>query len=195
MKEDILEQIVEAYLNKLGYFTRANVKFKPDANDSGYNKRQDSVPSDLDVIGYHPSKSGADRVVVVSCKSWQVGFEPSSELKAIRENKSHAGRERWRAFRELANDKWAKACKRVTKELTGADEFEHWTACLFVKKPNEAALWIEEPSFQKRLTSHLRIITLKEMLAHLAVDMTTTVASSQVGRLVQVMKAAGFEFK
>ncbi len=73
-KEDILEQIVEEYLLHMGYFVRHNLKFRPQKGDRGFNSRQHSNHSDIDVIGIHPLKTGIERVVVVSCKSWQQGF-------------------------------------------------------------------------------------------------------------------------
>jgi hypothetical protein len=84
MKEDILEQIVDEYLNLKGYFTVANVRYKPLPTDPGYDKQQDSVASDIDIIGYHPSLSGAKKVVVVACKSWQDGFWAGWEWDYIR---------------------------------------------------------------------------------------------------------------
>lgn len=43
MKEDILEQLVDEYLQHQGYFTRHNVKFKPDVDHLEYNSQQDSL--------------------------------------------------------------------------------------------------------------------------------------------------------
>ena len=75
MKEDILEQLVDEYLMHKGYFTMHNVKFKPPTDDPEFDRAADSVASDIDVIAYHPCKRGKDRVVVVSYKSWQGGFD------------------------------------------------------------------------------------------------------------------------
>ena len=72
MKEDILEQLVDDYLKFNGFFTIHNVKFKPTATDPDYIKNKDSNHSDIDVIGFHPKRDGADRIWVVSCKSWQI---------------------------------------------------------------------------------------------------------------------------
>ena len=71
MKEDILEQLASDYLEALGYFTLTNVKFRPDPSDPAYESRQDSVHSDIDVLGYCPTRIGEDRVIAVSCKSLQ----------------------------------------------------------------------------------------------------------------------------
>ena len=71
MKEDILEQLVDEYLQHKGYFTIHNVKFKPDKIHPEYNYKHDSVHSDIDVLAFHPLLTGHDRVLAVSCKSWQ----------------------------------------------------------------------------------------------------------------------------
>jgi len=73
MKEDVLEQIVDDYLRMQGYFTTHNVRFNP-PRDQDYVSRTDSVPSDIDVVGLHPRRTGTERVMAVSCKSWQSGF-------------------------------------------------------------------------------------------------------------------------
>jgi len=190
MKEDILEQIVDEYLKRKGYFTLANVKFRPVPGDQGYDSQQDSVPSDIDVIGFHPDKSGHEKVVAVSCKSWQDGFWIDWELDHITKNKKYAGRERWRTYRELANDKWAKAFKSKIRELTGQVEFHYWTACLFVGDPEHKEAWTENESFKRRLTRRIAIITLHDMLREIHDKLSTTPAGSDVGRLIQVMKAA-----
>jgi len=38
------------------------------------------VPSDIDVVGLHPRLTWAERVMVVSCKSWQSGLAASRIL-------------------------------------------------------------------------------------------------------------------
>jgi hypothetical protein len=46
MKEDVLEQIVDDYLQFKGYFTTHNVRFKPDPSRSDYIADLDRVSSD-----------------------------------------------------------------------------------------------------------------------------------------------------
>jgi hypothetical protein len=87
MKEDILEQITADYLNLYGYFTLTNVKFHPSKNELGYVSRQDSVNSDIDVIGFNPLKAAPEKVIAVSCKSWQGGFYAKKEMDAIETKK------------------------------------------------------------------------------------------------------------
>ncbi len=83
MKEDVLEQIVDDYLQMQGYFTTHNVRFNP-PKDEHYVTRDDSVPSDIDVVGLHHRRTGVDRVMIVSCKSWQSGFAATMILAQLR---------------------------------------------------------------------------------------------------------------
>jgi hypothetical protein len=192
MKEDILEQIVDDYLNLKGYFTMANVRFMPAKTADGHDPQQDSVPSDIDIVGINPKIEGPSRVVAVSCKSWQDGFWPKWEIEKIRSNGSHAGRERWRSYRELARDKWAVAFKDKIEAITGQREFEYWTVCLFVgaSEIEHIPFWTQDPEFRNRLTPHLHIKTLHDLFRDIYVSLGTTPAGSEVGRLIQVMKAA-----
>jgi hypothetical protein len=85
MKEDVLEQIVDDYLQFKGYFTTHNVRFKPRLDHADYVGDQDRVPSDVDVVGYHPGLTGVARVMVVTCKAWQTGFNARRKLAELRE--------------------------------------------------------------------------------------------------------------
>jgi hypothetical protein len=60
MKEDILEQIVDDYLQFQGYFTTHNVRFKPYPAHLDYVADLDRVPSDVDVVALHPTHTGPD---------------------------------------------------------------------------------------------------------------------------------------
>ncbi len=55
MKEDILEQLVDDYLQARGYFTRHNLKFLPRKDHLEFQSRNDSNHSDIDVLGFHPA--------------------------------------------------------------------------------------------------------------------------------------------
>ena len=43
MKEDILEKMVDEYLQHKGYFTRHNIKFRPAGDHVEYDTRQDAA--------------------------------------------------------------------------------------------------------------------------------------------------------
>ncbi len=86
-KEDVLEQIVEEYLIHKGYFVQHNIKFLPPKDHPDFVLNQDSNHSDIDVLGYHPTLQGDRKVVAVSCKSWQSGFNAAAEIRAIEGDK------------------------------------------------------------------------------------------------------------
>ncbi len=136
VKEDVLEQIVDDYLQWLGYLTTHNVRFKPSKEASGFDSRLDSVASDVDVVGFHPKKKGFDRVAVVSCKAWQYGFDAQGILR------SSTGRRRIPSayaslqFRELWLPKWADAFFEVIESLTGTSKFTYYLAVTRLRNGN-----------------------------------------------------------
>jgi hypothetical protein len=128
VKEDVLEQIVDDYLKFSGYFTTHNVGFRPRAGHPDFVKNQDSVYSDVDVVGYHPAKVGVARVIAVNCKAWQAGFNATAKLAELREEKRNPKRATWRHFRELWIPKWSEAFRDRIEELTGQRDFAYRVA-------------------------------------------------------------------
>lgn len=98
MKEDILEQLTDDYLQHKGYFTQHNIKFKPSGSHPEFDSRQDSNHSDIDVLGVHPRRKGPAKVLAISCKSWQGGMSPTRRISAIEQGSIINGRKAWRAF-------------------------------------------------------------------------------------------------
>ena len=191
MKEDILEQLVDDYLKFEGYFTLHNVKFQPDKQAPDYDTRQDCVASDIDVVGFNPIKQGPDRIWVVSCKSWQDGFSPAEKIRWLAENRVVSKREAWKAFRELAKKKWADALITEIQRLTGSTQFTYVTAV--TKLRGDRGLWETHQPFKQMLRGNpIKVLTLEEMLSKLYSQAKTTVAPSEVGRLLQVIKACGW---
>lgn len=189
-KEDILEQLVEEYLVHQGYFVRHNVKYLPKRDHADFVSNQDSNHSDIDVIGYHPSLSGANRVLVVSCKSWQGGFNPAVELKHIQDKKIVRGREAWKSFRELVIPKWSDAFVSAVVSATGQSEFTYILAV--TKVVGDKRLWETNPEFIQAINGNpLRILDLREMLNAISPVLSTTLAGTEVGRMLQLFKAAG----
>jgi hypothetical protein len=192
MKEDILEQLVDDYLKFNGFFTIHNVKFRPSDVHPDYIKTADCVASDVDVVGFHPMRTNDDRVWVVSCKSWQMGFNPSDRIAAIENEKVREGRPAWQSFRELVKPKWAHALVEEIKRLTGSTHFTYITAV--TKLIGSAAIWEQNQTFRKNLGGNpIKILTLQEILNDLYGKTKTSVASSEVGRLLQVIKASGWK--
>jgi hypothetical protein len=190
MKEDILEQLVDDYLQARGYFTQHNLKFRPRHDHPQFVSEQDSNHSDIDVVGLHPSREGVDRVWVVSCKSWQKGFNVGAKLDEIANNKIRSGRESWRFFRELVEPKWAEAFRAAVRDATGQDEFTYVTAVTRVK--GDPSLWEKHAMFRDNIGGNpIRMISLQDMMKELMKGMTRTIVPSQLGRTVQLLVAAG----
>lgn len=195
MKEDVLEQVVEDYLQLRGYFTMHNLRFKPDKAHPGFISAQDSVASDVDVIGINPLRDGPERVRVVSCKAWQTGFNPDAKLRELRGEKKNAKRETWRHFRELWEPKWSEAFHCAVREVTGETVFTYSVAVtkLTGKQTQRAAeeAWASDPTIAKHLGDcSLTFVTMREMWSELQEKLTKTPAPSEIGRLAQLLKAA-----
>ncbi len=189
MKEDILEQLVDDYLKSQGYFTTHNIKFKPDPRHKDYVSNQDSVPSDIDILAVQPNKRGADKVVAVTCKSWQTGFNPSALIKAIETNAKLGGRIAWKSFRELKEPKWSAAYCQKIEEMTGSKKFTYWTAV--TKVIGDPSVWENHKAFQAKLNGNkIAVKTVRQLLDEMHPLIGTTVEPSQVGRLLQVIKAS-----
>lgn len=189
-KEDILEQIVEEYLVHKGYFVQHNIKFLPRKDHPEYIQNKDSNHSDIDVIGFHPTLEGDGKVLVVSCKSWQSGFHPSSEIDAIENDKVRRGRKAWQAFRELTVPKWSEAFVSAVRDATGTDRFTYVLAV--AKVVGDKAVWENHQPFRDALGGNtVKIVTFRDMVLEIQGQLTTTLAATEVGRMLQMFQAAG----
>jgi hypothetical protein len=190
MKEDVLEQVVDDYLKFKGYFTIHNVGFRPRSDHPDYVAAQDSVRSDVDVVGYHPGREGVDRVIVVSCKAWQPGFDATAKLAELRGEKKNPKKETWKNFRELWIPKWSEAFRGEILKLSGERNFAYRIAVTRLK--GEAEPWSTDPTILNNLVGcSVGFLPLEEMWAVMLKELTTTPASSEIGRLAQLLKAAG----
>ena len=188
-KEDILEQIVEDYLIHKGYFVQHNLKFLPSSDHPDYVVSKDSNHSDIDVIGFHPRLDGPEKVMVVSCKSWQRGFNPAAEIAAIDGNKKRRGSESWQSFRELTKQKWSEGFRRAIGNATGCHSFTYVTAV--TRLSGDRLLWEEHEPFRSAIGGNpIKILTLREMVEFVQVNLTTTPATTEIGRLLQLLAAA-----
>ncbi len=190
IKEDILEQIVEEFLIHKGYFVQHNLKYKPAEDHPNYNREEDCVCSDIDVIGYNPHHSDHERVVVVSCKSWQGGFGPEAWIRKMTKGEKMNGRPAWKAFRELTKPKWSAAFVAAIKAATGTDRFTHVTAVTRLK--GDRKIWESHRPFEEAIQGNpIRIWDLREMTETIHSRLTTTLAGTDIGRILQLFKAAG----
>ena len=195
-KEDILEQIVEEYLIMNGYFVQHNIKYRPDSSRSDYVAKDDSVHSDIDILAINPNLDGHRRVMAVNCKSWQGGFQPLNEIEEF-ETPRTKNRARWKSYRELTNEKWSDAFIEKVFALTGSVHFTHVIAVTRIKPKrgfSEAQLrkaWETYPGFSAKLKGNpVKVLTLAEMISEFDRLVGQTPASSEVGRLIQVLRAA-----
>jgi hypothetical protein len=190
VKEDVLEQIVDDYLKFRGYFTVHNVPFKPRTDHPAFDGPKDRVPSDVDVVAYHPRKRGIDRVIAVSCKAWQSGFDATNLLDRLKKDKKAGNRKAWQLFRELWVPKWSEAFRAAVYELTGAKTFAYRIAVTLLT--GDASAWAADRRIAENLPGcSIGFLPLEEMWSAMLAELTTRPAASEVGRLVQLLKAAG----
>jgi hypothetical protein len=171
------------------------LRFKPDKNHEASASRDDSVPSDVDVVGITPLLAGAERVMVVSCKSWQSGFDAAAKLAEMRGEKKQPKRATWRHFRELWVPKWSLAFHHAVHEATGEAVFTYVVAVtrLTGSKLGEDArtAWASDPTISENLQGcAFSFLTMRQMWTELQGKLTTTPAPSEIGRLAQLLKAA-----
>jgi hypothetical protein len=190
MKEDVLEQIVDDYLQSRGYLTAHNVKFKPSPTRPDFKQSEDSVHSDIDVVGVNPRKRGTERVWVVSCKAWQGGFQADYKLKQLKGEVKQGKRPFWKYVRELWVPKWADAFREAVFELTGSHNFHYWIAVTKLTGSPEA--WNQDKTIRENLGGNpIGFLTLEAMWSEYIETVGTTVQPSEIGRLAQLLKAAG----
>jgi hypothetical protein len=193
MRADVLEQIVDDYLQFKGYFTMHNVAFRPSPNHADYDSDDDTTQSDVDVVGIHPkAPKGTERVLVVSCKAWQRGFNTSQELSRLQGDAASHGKKAWKGFRELWVPKWNEAFHDAIQDLTGATTFGYRIAVTRLRGKKTAGDWADEPTIKANLHGcSFDFLTLETMWGDILPQLTTAPAFSDIGRLAQLLKAAG----
>lgn len=192
MKEYVLEQIVDDYLQFQGYFTTHNVKFRPDPSHLDFVESKDSGPSDIDVLAYHPRRRGPAQVLVVSSKAWQRGFSPTSVLTKLRRDRPVAGKRASLHFRELWIPKCSDALHAKVRELTGVRTFTYLVAVVGLREPGTALDWEQDQTIRANLRGcSFGFLQLEEMWPSMYEKLSTAAASSEIGRLLQLLKAAG----
>lgn len=201
VKEDVLEQLVDDYLQTRGYFTKHNVKFRPSRNTVGFDPQHHSNFSDIDVIGINPKEENVERVVAVSCKSWQSGFDVKSWINALDTNSVRSGREAWKFFRELKKPIWQESFLNRMEQLSTCKNFTYITAVTKINgNENEWNDYVKNCFYEiSRIEINAQVLTSIEIAANvLSGDSTLnrmTLASSDIGRLLQVLSAAGYSLE
>lgn len=215
MKEDILEQVTEDWLiSQPGWFAKHNLRYRPVAGCESYNSKHDSVNSDIDILAVHGTHTGVGRVMVVTCKSWQNGFDPR-KWRGVLEGEAdvldrhtqgkYVPREKWKYFRELVSAKWMDAFLAVLERETGQRDFTYTVAVTrLLRDPAERAAFEQSEVVRQRFlrrgsTMTMRIITLEEVLqasmVRLSQSDTPVLEATDAGRFLQLVRAAGLELK
>jgi len=184
MKEDILEQIAEDYYSKkVGYFTKHNIKFRPSKEEPIYIAKYDSVHSDIDLITIDTNER--NKIITVSCKSWQGGFNISKFKNTLeyalnnQPTKTIGKKDDWCAFRELCIDRWTNSFLKILRnELNVVDtqeiELEYVILCTKITKRSlkyksdfENSEAIKKYFKQKKVNLKLKVLTIDEIIAEI----------------------------
>ena len=208
MKEDILEQIFDDWLlSQRNTFTKHNVKFKPDESSEGYNSKTDSSYSDIDIIGVHLDKSSKEKISVVSCKSWQNGFDPKywHDKLTNHPNDIVNGKAAWKSLRELIEPKWSKSFRDKVFSETLSYDFTYYLAVTkligkeaekFKTEFENEKKFIDNLKHNNRSKVEIKIITFKDIfLEYFDRGDSKTLEATSVGRLLQVLKASGLKLE
>ena len=201
MKEDILEQAVDDWLlSQEGVFTKHNVKFKPDPSGKNYDSNTDCVNSDIDILALNPNKKGINRVIAVTCKSWQSGINLKTWANDLiyKPNKKMGNREVWKSCRELVIPKWTKAFVDTIKKETNSIEFTYMIACTKLNGDKNRNYFEKNNIFINKFKKEgarkvaIKVITFNEIYKKYK-DRGNghTLESTQLGRLLQIIKASG----
>ncbi|MCW1916795.1 hypothetical protein OJ996_24620 [Luteolibacter sp. GHJ8] len=209
MKEDILEQLVEDwYVARPGFFVKHNVRFRPSKAHVDFMSKRDSVHSDIDILALSTSGLGSERVHVVTCKSWQSGFDVNHwrlELEKEAEYNERSAefkpRESWKYFRELVSDKWMDAFLNKIESETGQRDLTYLIAVTKIKgtesdrKALQQSEVLQERFREKGSTVIIKVLSLREIIAEYfkRIDSkdTPSLEATDVGRLLQLVHAAG----
>jgi hypothetical protein len=212
MKEDILEQLVDGFfLRKASTFTKHNVKFKPSKNDiihlNKIERSKFAVPSDIDVIAVHLNEKFEKRVSVISCKSWQDGFDVDFYFEHLNDKEKRNIRvgtgEVWKKFRELVDPIWAKAFRDKVYEETNSYDFTYFIAITKLKKQKCKQLdnfkncdfFLNNLSDNGSYKVKIEFLELESMLSAIMNEkQNTTIEATEIGRFLQLIKAAGLSF-
>ncbi len=88
--------------------------------------------------------------------------------------------------------KWSEAFLAAVEEATGTNRFTYVTAV--TKLSGDRTVWEQRGPFRQGLAGNpVRIWTFMEMMEGIQGDLTGTPAATEVGRMLQLFKAAGIK--
>lgn len=205
LKEDILEQLIDGYLlRQPGTFTKHNVKFRPDQNGlKKEDKNKYSVHSDIDILSINLKTKMTD---VITCKSWQGGFDVEKHLELLSDPKKHttkvSGREVWKSFRELTNPIWSKAFRDKVINESNRKQYNYIIAVTKLKNSSKVKDFCNNKNFLKLLSDNgklkvkISFLTLETIITTIQNEpQSTAVESTEIGRFLQLLNAADIKFE
>ena len=86
--------------------------------------------------------------------------------------------------------KWAEAFRQAVHDCTGESEFTYVTAVTIIKGNRDS--WESCTAFKDVIQSQIKLLSFEDILNELYPALNTTVASSNIGRLLQLLKASGW---
>ena len=90
--------------------------------------------------------------------------------------------------------KWSEALLAAVQTATGQQEFTYITAV--TKLVGSKSPWETNSTFIQSLGGNpIRILDLREMLNSISPSLSTTLAGTEVGRMLQLFKAAGISIE
>ena len=193
MTEDVLEQVVDDWLRRQGYFTRTNVRFGPRKGDTAFVAREHNQQSDIDVLAVRPVARGPKRVVAVSCKAMQEGFAPNTWLTQAEHGKVYRGKDARKHLRELWDPVWAASLRNRVRELCGTSRFTYVLAVTWLGRGGSADTsgWTEHAKVGPNLAGNpAEVWTFDRLWDDLTTDVRASIEPSHVGRLAQLLKAS-----
>jgi hypothetical protein len=207
MKFDILEQLVDGwFLRQPSTFTKHSIKYKPKASDISHlnskAKSKYTVSSDIDIVAIHLDKEEEKRVSVVSCKSWQGGFDIDYYYQRLIDEEKRKHKDMWKRFRELVEPVWAKAFREKIFDETKSNSFTYYIAATRVQKNKDkfvedfksCKLFLDNLSDYGKYNVRINFLTLETMLEQMLEETgDTTLESTEIGRFMQLLRAAGLK--
>lgn len=204
MKEDILEQLIDGYfLRQPATFTKHNVKYRPDPNSiSEEKKNKYSVHSDIDILSINLKTNVTN---VVTCKSWQGGFNVKKHLEWLSDPRKHStkvsGREVWKSFRELTDPVWSAAFRNKIFEETNSKQFNYIIAVTKLNNSQAIRDFCTNENFLKTLSNNnefnvtMSFLSLETIITTIQNEpQSTAVESTEIGRFLQLLNAADMKF-
>ncbi|MBV9921189.1 MAG: hypothetical protein JOY78_10115 [Pseudonocardia sp.] len=198
MVEDVLEQVVDDWLRREGYFTRTNVRFGPRKHEPDFIAKEHNQQSDLDVLAVKPPATGPDRVWAVSCKAMQAGFSPNRWLAAADADRVYNGKAARKHLRELWDPVWNASLRARVRELTGAESFTYVLAVtrLGPSGTSDVSSLLDHEVVGSNLRGlAMRVLTFGQLWGELQAYVNEQIEPSHVGRLAQLLRASQLDPK